>query len=309
MMGRAGVLFVAALGLVGCGGSDWRTGSGTEGDSVQRTNTIEKGDFSLAYTCPVDALSYGENGLISLELIYPVDYVPELSLGNRGTEATMDNGVILGIDRDDPVILGDGSAAMALRIGFEAFLPGVVTLGQFAVDFGRPEDAQESRVSIEVDALEFTFYGDPSLTDLQEAKSPPPELAGLIVVPEKRARVWVLPIVIALLVLSGGALLAFFPRKKPAIRPPDPEQMLNKLRVQFEGEFLGDSRPDDLRPAYEALNRAVQWVPRLGGRPEMRAKLITECAKVRFSGQQVTGEKAMERLRGLYRLVVEDGEA
>jgi hypothetical protein len=309
MMGRAGVLLVAALGLVGCGGSEGKTGSGAEGDSVQRTNTIEKGDFSLAYTYPVDALSYGGNGLVGLELIYPVDYVPELSLGNRGTEATMVNGVIMGIDRADPVILNDGSAEMAIRIDFEAFLPGLVTLGQFVVDFTRPEDAEESRVSIEVDALEFTFYGDPSLTDPEEAKSPPPELAGLIVVPEKRARVWALPIVIALLVLSGAALLAFFPRKKPAVRPPDPEQMLNKLRMQFEGEFLGDSRPVDLRPAYEVLNRAVGWVPHLGGRPEMQAKLITECAKVRFSGRQVTGEKAMERLRGLYRLVVEDGEA
>ena len=306
MTGRFAALLIAVVSLVGCGIAGRMT-SGEE-DSVRRTETIAKGGFSLAYTHPVAPLPYGENALVSLSLRYPADYVPVLILGDRNSEAAIVNGIILSIVRDDPVIQSDGSAATAIRIVLEAFLPGVSTLGQFAVDFSRQGDPEESRVSIEVEALEFTFLGDPSLTELTGESPSPPELAGLIVVPEKRTPVWILPVAIATFLIVAGALFAFLPRRKPLITPADRDRMLSKLKAQFESEYLGSDEQDDLRPAYAALSRAIQWVPHLDGNPEMKAKLITECAEIRFSGRQVTGTEAQERLRALYQIVVEGGE-
>ena len=301
-------MLLALVSLVGCDGSINRKYPAPDGDSVLRTDTIEKSNCTLAYTYPVEALSYGDNGLILLDLSFPMGFVPELRLPGDDMGAIMENGSILEIAQDDPVVLSDGSTTMSIRISFEAFLPGTAIFGPFSIDFHRPDEESESRVVIEVDPIEFVFNGDPSLMDIDAEQGEPPELAGLISPPEKPAPIRLLPFAVVLLVITGGALFAFLPRKKPEIQPADKDYMLTKFREQFEGQFFDVVGQDDLRAAYEILSRAIMWAPHLGGNPEIRTKLLAECAKIRFSGRPAAGERAEQRLRTLYRVIAEDGK-
>lgn len=145
--------------------------------------TIEKENCSLVYTYNENLLSYGDNAIITINLNFPVSLYPMLKLNSTGKESIIQNGVIIDIIWYGPFLQNDGSIDITIKIIFEAFLPGTVSVNPFTIELISSEGKSGLPIIFRIDLLKFEFAGDPSLISMEThntSESQPGELAEFI---------------------------------------------------------------------------------------------------------------------------------
>ena len=291
-----GIILIA--GLMGCTIQD---GIADNNESNLRRETITKETSTLVYSYSEKSVPYGNNGIITLHLNFPSNLSPTLHLNSNSNETPVENGIVLDIIQDGPVLNNDGSIDLMIKIVFEAFLPGKVRINPIVIDMISIEEGPVPKISFELNPIIFDFPGDPSLIQLDSDNKDGPdkrEMADLISIEDKPKLNPLILISVIAVVLA--LILIYFLRKKSVPEVIDNRAVLLKLREQFEKKYLNQTGPEDIRPAYGELRKIICLTPDILNKPDKKEDYLRECNRLYFPGKPLTGKAAENRLRDIF---------